>query len=234
MATVAIAHTTEASVSPKGALPSICRQAFMNALAGHGQMDDAVYSVAGFCGRKFRLLLNNLIRALDGDARYMEVGIFCGATLCAAISNNAVKVTGIDNWSWDKEKGIAAQFYGALAKFKTHKSPVTIIEANFQDVTHAAIGKHNIYFYDGDHSEKAQYDGITWALRALDDEAIILVDDWNWAATRNGTLNALRDAGAKINYMLELRTSFNNEIPEPAYGDSDWHNGFFAAAIAQT
>jgi hypothetical protein len=47
-------------------------------------------------------------------------------------------------------------------------------------------------------------------------------------------MNALRNAGAAIDYMVELRTSFDNNIPSPAYGGSDWHNGFFGAVISKS
>jgi hypothetical protein len=110
---------------------------------------------------------------------------------------------------------------------------VTIVENDFQKLRAEDVGTFNIYFYDGSHSEKDQYDGIVWAMPALERTSIVLVDDWNWAHVRTGTMNAIRDMEVTIEYMLELRTSFDDQIPQPACGGSDWHNGFFGAVISK-
>lgn len=71
------------------------------------------------------------------------------------------------------------------------------------------------------------------ALPALDDQAVLLVDDWNWVRVRRATMNALRDAGVQVEFSLEVRTSFDDTIPAHAHGQSDWHNGMFAAVISK-
>ncbi len=76
-----------------------CRTSLDAAMENQGPMNAGIYSVGGFCGRKFRLFLNNLIRAID-DPRYLEIGVFSGATLCAAIEGNTLKAVGVDDWSW--------------------------------------------------------------------------------------------------------------------------------------
>jgi hypothetical protein len=229
----AMLHVTEASSSSEKDLTRLFRTAFQDALGGIGEMDGAIYDVEGFCGRKFRLFLNNLVRSMAGDARYLEVGVFKGATLCPVISGNTVRAIGIDNWSWDKDNVCTTTFYKNLAKFKTTQSVVSVIENNFRNVNPAIMGKNNIYFYDGSHEEKDQYDGIAWAIEGLDDTSIVLVDDWNWPQVRRGTMNALRDAKVNIDYVLELRTTFDDSFPTIAYGTSDWHNGFFGAVISK-
>jgi predicted O-methyltransferase YrrM len=227
-------HITEIKASSSDRLSSAFQQALQAAIVDKGEMDKDIYSVKGFCGKKFRLFLNNLVRELSGTARYLEVGVFAGATLCPIMSGNKVTATVIDNWSWDKDNTIAAEFYRNVAKFKNNQSALTIIEGDFHQVPTDLLGKFNIYFYDGDHREKDQYDGIVWAMNALDTQSIVLVDDWNWSQVRAGTMNALHDVGAKIEYMIEVRTSFDDEIPSPSGGGSDWHNGFFGAVISKS
>jgi predicted O-methyltransferase YrrM len=226
-------HVTEAVSSPASDLVGLMQTAFRDALAGAGPMNPEVYDVGGFCGRKFRLFLNNLVGGCNGTARYLEVGVFRGATLCAALSGNAVAATAIDDWSWDTQNDVARECYANLARFKSSRTPVTLIEKDFRRVPSGLIGSFNIYFYDGAHEEQDQYDGAVWAYPALDDHAILLVDDWNWPSVRAGTLRALRDLDAVIEYSVELRTSFNDEIPGHAFGGSDWHNGFFGAVISK-
>jgi hypothetical protein len=186
--------------------------------------------VEGFCGQKHRLFFNNLVKCVESP-RYLEVGIFRGATLCAAIAGNRVKAVGIDNWT--EYGGKANEFYVNLAAVKGPEASVTIIEQDFRTVSYGHIGRFNIYFYDGPHKLEDQYDGVRMALPALDDRAILLVDDWNWAHVRSGTMNALLDTGCHIDFSIELRTSFDNEIPAMAFGPSDWHNGMFAAVISK-
>ena len=41
-----------------------------------------------------------------------------------------------------------------------------------------------------------------------------IVDDWNWKATRIGTLKAIRDLGLLVNAAIEIRTTSDDEHPE--------------------
>lgn len=223
-------HITQIEISGRPPLADALRSAFEDALAGRGEMDDAVYHVHGFCGRKHRLLVNNLIRSLD-NPRYLEIGVFHGATLCAAIAGNKVKVVGVDNWT--EYGGKANEFYANLAAIKGQESSVTVVEQDFRTVDYAAFGPFNVGFYDGPHSEQDQYDGARIVLEALESPGILLVDDWNWQRVRSGTMNAVRDLGRHIEFAIELRTSADDSIPPWSHGHSDWHNGMFAAVISK-
>lgn len=209
-------------------LVPILDAAFQAALGGAGLADQHLRHIDGFCGQKQRALLNILV-GMTTDARYLEVGVFRGATLCAAIADNRVVAMGVDNWS--EYGGKASEFYTNLAAAKHERCKVSILEQDFRTVRFSHIGKFNIYFYDGPHRLADQYDGVTLALPALDEIAVLLVDDWNWDHVREGTTTALRDAGADILSKIEIRTSLDNQIPAVAFGPSDWHNGLFAAVI---
>ena len=147
-------HITQIEVGPRPALAVALRRAFEDALGGRGEMDPRVGRVDGFCGQKHRLFFNNLVKAVE-DPRYLEVGIFRGATLCAVIAGNKVRVTGVDNWS--EYGGRAAEFYTNLAMIRGANSSVTILEQDFRTVPYAHIGKFNLFFYDGPHSPEDQY-----------------------------------------------------------------------------
>jgi predicted O-methyltransferase YrrM len=223
-------HITLIETSDSPSLAQHVRSAFEDALAGRGSMDERVGKVDGFCGQKHRLFFNNLIRAVE-NPRYLEVGIFRGATLCAAIAGNKVRATGIDNWS--EFGGRANELYANLAAIKPASATVTVLEQDFRTVDFSHIGKFNLYFYDGSHEEADQYDGVRMALPALDDQAVILVDDWNWWQVRSGTRNALRDGGARIDFSIEVMTNLNGSLPDFHGGGSDWHNGMFAAVVTK-
>jgi predicted O-methyltransferase YrrM len=225
-----VPHITTIATSVASSLPEIVRAAFENALAGHGKMDERVYAVDGFCGRKQRLFLNNLIATMP-DPRYLEIGIFRGATLCAAISNNKVHATGVDNWS--EYGGKATEFYINLAAFKGPDAKVTVIEQDFRTVNYAALGSFNVGFYDGPHQAKDQYDGARLIVEALEPQAVLLIDDWNWPDVRTGTMNALHDTGAHIDFAVDLRTTLDGSFPTWSGIVSDWHNGMFVAALSR-
>jgi hypothetical protein len=225
-----IPHVTRIEVSGGAPLAEALRGAFEDALAGLGEMDPRAGRVEGFCGQKHRLFFNNLVRAVE-NPRYLEVGIFRGATFCAVVAGNKVRATGVDNWT--EFGGKAAEFYTNLAAVRGPEAAVTIIEQDYRTVPYAHLGPFNIYFYDGPHSPEDQYEGIRLVMPALDDPAILLIDDWNWRHVRDGAFRAVRDAGRRIDFSIEVRTSFNNEIPPVAFGQSDWHNGLFAAVISK-
>ena len=92
--------------------------AFNRALAGDGKLAHDILSMAGMSGRKYRLFINNLIQTLV-NARYLEVGVWAGSTLCSAIYQNRVRATAIDNWS--QFNGPFKSFYQNLARFKGPK-----------------------------------------------------------------------------------------------------------------
>jgi hypothetical protein len=220
-------------------LTEIVKQAFDDARNGRGDLDPGVYGINGFCGRKHRLLANNLVARIP-NPRYLEIGIFMGATLCAAISGNAVFALGIDNWSeyggpeneaWRN----AAEFYRNLAAARGPRSVVTILEQDFRTAPIESFGRFNIGFYDGSHSEEDQYDGARIVLRGLQPRAILMVDDWNWTQVRDGTSRALRDENAHIDFMIEVRTTQDDSLvgSEGFGGMSDWHNGLMVAVVSK-
>jgi methyltransferase family protein len=223
-------HVTVIELAGRSPLPSRVRGAFEDALVNRGLMDPRVHEVDGFSGRKHRLFLNNLIAAME-QPRYLEIGIFRGATFCAAVSNNKLRATGVDNWS--EFGGSANEFYANLAIFKGPDASVNIIEQDFRAVNYAALGPFNLGFYDGPHTARDQYDGARIVIEAMDANSVLLVDDWNWEQVRDGTMSAIYDTGAHIDFAIDVRTSFDNSVPAHAYGGSDWNNGLFAAVIAR-
>ena len=121
-------HVTVIEVNGQRPLPMIMRTAFEDALANRGHIDARAYQVDGFCGRKHRLFLNNLVAAVE-QPRYLEIGIFRGATFCAAISNNKVRATGVDNWT--EFGGKANEFYLNLATLKGRRHRSALLNKTF-------------------------------------------------------------------------------------------------------
>jgi hypothetical protein len=204
--------------------------ALRDAIAGIGKLPGSLLSLAGMSGRKYRLFVNNLMGLLD-DPRYLEVGILTGSTLCAAIFGNRVAVTAIENWS--QFGAPKQQFQANLARYQGVECDVSIIERDFREVDFSAIGKFNVYLYDGPHGLQDQRDGIERALPALEKEFVLIVDDWNWRQVREGTLAALHDLGLQVAFRAEIRTTLDNSHGTLAGPAGDWHNGYFLASLVR-
>jgi hypothetical protein len=224
------AQTTAVCTSHGGALIAPVVLAFEDAMGHRSRLRDDAYRIKGFSGRKFRQFMNNLVRDVP-DPRYLEIGLFEGASFCPAIYGNKVDAVGIDNWT--EFGGKPAPLHDNVAKFRNPDSVVKIIERDFRDIDYAALHPRNILFYDGSHQEKDQYDGILLPQPAMTDSYVMIVDDWNWDRVRKGTFDAVKAAGLSIDYQIEVRTSFANELPIIHGQASEWHNGCFIGVVTK-
>jgi hypothetical protein len=206
------------------------RDAFQDAMAMRGRLRDEAFKVHGMSGTKIRLLLNNLMGEVP-DPRYLEIGLFHGASFCSALFKNKLRAVGIDNWS--EYQGKRQLFTDNLNKFISEDTDVEIIEADYHKVDYGKLGKFNILFYDASHAQKDQYDGVFLPQIAMDESHIIIVDDWNTNVVRNGTFDALRDAKLSIDYSVEVRTTFNGDFPVVFGPKSEWHNGIIVAVVSK-
>lgn len=204
--------------------------AFDRALALESQVSDHVLSLQGMSGKCYRMFINNLVR-LASKPRYLEVGSWAGSTACAAIENNSVSALCIDNWS---EFGGPKDLFAAnIASVTTSQTNFRFIESDFREVKIGDIGRFNIYLFDGPHEEKDQYDGLYMYDQALDDDFFFVVDDWNWPGVRSGTFQAIRDAGFKIDYCIEVRTTQDDTHALLIQQESEWHNGYFLSKLSR-
>lgn len=221
-------HLTISDGNPDHALAGLIRRAFDAASGGQSRLDEFALTMAGMSGRKYRSFINLLIASLP-DARYLEVGTWAGSTLCAAIQGNAVEALAIDDWS--QFGGPASLFLTNLARCRGPGARVSFLERDFRAVDYAAIGRYNVFLFDGPHEQQDQVDALTLPLPALDQDFALIVDDWNYPPVRLGTMQAIQALGLRVDLAIEVRTTLDNSIPDAVCENSDWHNGYFIAAI---
>jgi hypothetical protein len=201
-------------------------------LENSGRPSQFVLDIDGMSGRKYRIFINNLMRLLGDEARYLEVGTWKGSTLCSAIEGNKGHAVCIDNWA--EYGGPRDEFFANVAAVRTDAT-LEVIEDDFRAVWYSRLkgGPFNVFLFDGPHNEQDHYDGIRRAQHALADSYTLIVDDWNWLGVRTGTLKALIDAGLCVDRAIEIRTTQDNSHPPGnlVRGKSDWHNGYFIAQI---
>ncbi len=162
----------------------------------------------------------------SGDSRYLEIGSWTGSTLCAALSGNEARATAIDNFSqWDGR----AELIKNITKFCPRR--VNLIDKDFREVDYSALGKFNIYLFDGPHERADQFDGVMKVFPALEEQFVLIVDDWNWEDVRLGTFDALAQLNVQLIYKEEIRTTMDNSHASISGPQSDWHNGVMIAVV---
>jgi hypothetical protein len=210
-------------------LASLVKSALRDALSDRTKLSDALLQMPGMSGRRYRMFINSLIGALVPDARYLEVGIWQGSTLCSAIAGHPAKAIAIDNWS--EFGGPRAAFQQHLRQFAGKSAAVQVIDDDFRRVDFSSLGMSNVFLFDGPHQEIDQFDGIVRAQPALDRNHVLVVDDWNLEWVRDGTLRAFRSLPIDVKYLLEIRTTLDNTHPDHHSAASDWHDGYMIAVI---
>ena len=185
--------------------------------------------IPGMSGKKYRYLMNKISSSLE-EARYLEIGSWKGSTLCSVLSNNRVQATAIDNWS--QFDGPRDEFFANVDKTIQLGTQLTVLEKDFRSIDYSTLGKFNMYLFDGPHTAQDQYDGLMMAQPALDPDYLLVVDDWNWPPAREGTHRALRELGAEVSYIT-IMTTPDGSHPNNHSENSDWHNGYFLAAVSK-
>lgn len=212
----------------KSSLDSAVKIAMKSAMNYEGKLPADIVNMEGLSGRKYRYFINNLVEHVQSP-RYLEVGSYWGSTLCSALYENQVTATAIDNWS--QFGGPLNKFYANLAKYASLKNSISILNRDFRRVDYKSIGTFNIYLFDGPHEYQDQYDGLAYAMDALDNEFIYIVDDWNWDYVRSGTMDAIADLGLAVMSATDIRTTLDNSVPKIINEQSDWHNGYYIAIL---
>jgi hypothetical protein len=113
-------------------LAVLLENAFMKALSLETRLPNEVLFLPGMSGRKYRMLINNLIGSVL-NPRYIEIGCWAGSTACSAMYGNNAKITCIDNWS--QFGGPREQFFVNVEKFRNTRTEFAFVEADFGSVS---------------------------------------------------------------------------------------------------
>jgi predicted O-methyltransferase YrrM len=193
-----------------------------------------IFELVGMSGAKTRILYNELCSfTFQGrPTEYLEVGSWKGSTLCAALQFNPhCNGTAIENWALFG--GPKEEFDSNLNLFNL-KDRVKVFEEDAFSLDISKISnKIDIYLYDGDHEETSHYKGITHFWPVLADQAIVIVDDWNWSGARQGTLNALNDVGANVIEKFEIMYTANDSHTPMESACREFWNGIAIFVVSK-
>jgi predicted O-methyltransferase YrrM len=125
-------------------------------------------------------LLNLAARCLEGDEAYVEVGVFHGASLIAAMLGNEDKrFIGVDSFVF---RGASLEkVQENLTRFGLTPPQVLVGDA-FELVPAGALGdvRIGVWYYDAAHAYEAQVRGLRIAEPLLARGALLVVDDTDW------------------------------------------------------
>ena len=125
-------------------------------------------------------LLNLAAACLDNDEAYVEVGVFHGASLIAAMLGNEDKrFVGIDSFAF--RDASVEKVEANLARFGLSRPELLVGDA-FELVPSDALAdtRIGVWYYDAAHSYSAQLDGLRIAEPLLVPGALLIVDDTDW------------------------------------------------------
>ena len=199
---------------------------FEKAEAYSSKINNDILELEGMSGKKTRHFYNNLL-TLE-DSRYLEIGTWKGSSVCSAMFENNSKVVCIDNWS--EFGGPKEEFLQNFTRFVGNNN-ASFYESDCFLINPLALGKFNIYLFDGNHEEDSHFKALSHFLPCLDDVFIFIVDDWNWSAVRNGTRSAIEKNNLNVLYEKEIRlTSDESHTPLETARDT-WWNGIFVCIL---
>ncbi len=125
-------------------------------------------------------LLNLAAACLEGDEAYVEIGVFHGASLIAAmLGNEGKRFVGVDSFAF--RDASLEKIHANLARFGL-TPPEIIVGDAFELVPAGALRDvpAGIWYYDAAHSYEAQLEGLRIAEPLLVSGALVIIDDTDW------------------------------------------------------
>lgn len=200
--------------------PTFIQDCIIKAEKGESNLNKQCLKIKGMSSNKVRHLLNNIVS--KENSRYVEVGLNKGSTFISALSNNDPEIAiGIDNWTNHCTKETPGLFFNNKKRLLGSNKNIHIFEQDFRDVDLSELAPLNVYFYDGDHSKKSQMDAFKYMKKYLDDEFIVIIDDFNLHKVKEGTNKMLKK-------FIELE---GYKITSKKRNAQTWWNGLYVGLL---
>jgi len=166
-------------------------------------------------------LINQIAKNLTKDQLYLNIGVWRGFSMFSAMLNTSCFVHGVDDFSHDiitrpnlKESNFTKNyFYQNFNKIKVspkhffHDMDYLVFFKNFEKENKGI----DFYYYDADHTYKAQYDNLCIVHNFLKKNSLILIDDYNEIQVQEATQDFIEKN--KKNYkILEIIKTANRFI----------------------
>ena len=139
-----------------------------------------VLEVENLASENVLALLNLAAACLASDEAYVEIGVFHGASLIAAmLGNEERRFVAID--SFQLRDGSPERVEANLARFGLRRPELLVGDA-FELVRRGALEGTSVgvWYYDAAHDYDAQVEGLRMAEPFLVPGALLIVDDTDW------------------------------------------------------
>ena len=157
------------------------------------------------------------------NPRYLEIGVLNGASYFAAASNNDGVYYGVDNWS--KYGNRQDSIKSSIEKYQNENRKFVFINHDQWTFDLSLIeDKINVFFYDGDHSFEGQSKILNHFDKILDDQIILIVDDYCAEGLR--LPEATHQAIQNSNFNL-----ISSWVLDDRIGRDGWWNGLFVGYL---
>jgi hypothetical protein len=150
-------------------------------------------------------LVNRAVASMPPGHAFVNVGVWQGFTFLAGMAGNPDKpCIGVDNFS--QLGGPREQF---LKRFEGRRGPAhTFHEMDYRDYfARVHEGSIGVYLYDGEHSYENQMHGLEAAEPFLGEGSLLIVDDVNWEAPRQATLDFVAQRAGEYHVVADLWTA---------------------------
>ena len=204
------------------------KNSLSRAIIYESSLDSSITQIEGFTSLNIKHLLNNIC-SLE-NSNYLEVGVHKGATFLAAnYKNNLNSSIAVDNWSEFDEKGQSKKTFDYNVSTFLPPNSYKILHLDFFTLIKNQLPDPiNIFFYDGHHSNEAQYKALSHIYDSLDDVFIFMVDDWNWPEVGVATKKSIENLNLEVLYEREFVGELNNGQLNREFG---WWNGFYISVL---
>jgi hypothetical protein len=157
-------------------------------------------------------ILNEGVRRMRPEDAFVNVGTWHGFSLLAGMAGNPDRrCIGIDNFS--VFEGSREAF---MEGFEPNRGPAhRFFDMDYRDYfARHHEGRIGLYAYDGDHAYEHQLEGLRLAEPFFADDCAIVVDDTNWDAPRQATLDFVEGSDRHYEVLLDARTT---EVWHPTF-----------------
>jgi hypothetical protein len=171
-----------------------------------------VDDVPGLTSPRVQVLLNRCVGALPRDQAYLEIGCWHGASLIAALLGNPdATAVACDNFSQFTQGDPRARMRENLQRYADRIPALTFYDGDCFELPRQSLIRKpvGVYFYDGDHTAESHVRAFTEFQALLAAEVIVLVDDWNFDAVRQGTWRGIDAIRPKQVWFRELPSRGN-------------------------
>lgn len=155
-------------------------------------------------------MINAGVAQMDADRCFVNVGVWNGFTILSAmIDNPSKRCVGVDNFS--EFGALREAFKQRFERYRcsNHEFHEIDYEEYFANIHHEPIG---FYIYDGEHSYESRLKGLQVAEPFFAPDCIVLVDDTNLNAARNGLFDFIAQSRNSYRVLLD-RTTRSNAHP---------------------